>query len=165
MALRPEALGPRVLMAACFLELKRYENALQSLEEALQIQPDHAPARAYRGIACMRLERYREAREDFTRALRINPRLRPADGWKDWLGQANGAAKNWQEAAQSFEEAIRIRPSGRRYSLLAACYREMGNQPKALAASKQAVGRKAEPLRGTHSSHLAPVGQPLERFL
>jgi tetratricopeptide (TPR) repeat protein len=83
--LRPSALGAYVWLASCDIELKRYNEAVPPLEQALQAKPDHAGAHGYLGVALYHLGHHQEALEEITRALRIDPRLKPIDYWKGCL--------------------------------------------------------------------------------
>ena len=106
-------------MAASYIELKRYDDALSVLQQTLEAKPDHASAHAYRGLAYMHLERFEEARDEFIRALRIKPRLKPLDDWKNLLGDAYYALGQWNEALEQFKEAAKIRRSASAYGNIA----------------------------------------------
>ena len=105
---RPWALGANVWLASCDIALKRYGDAVVPLEKA---KPDLATAHGYLGVALFHQGLHRGALEEFTRALRINPHLKPNDSWMEWLGRAYYEVGRWQEAINSFEEAIRVQPS------------------------------------------------------
>src|SRR5690606_38591468 len=56
------------------VEQGRYEEALASLERAIEIRPDYVPARVRLGRALMGLERWEEAVQALEKTVEVEPR-------------------------------------------------------------------------------------------
>jgi tetratricopeptide (TPR) repeat protein len=54
-------------------ELERYEEALESCERAIELQPDYASAWNNKGIVLNELGRYEEALEAYDRIIELQP--------------------------------------------------------------------------------------------
>jgi predicted O-linked N-acetylglucosamine transferase (SPINDLY family) len=88
-------------------ELKRFDEALQSHEEALRIKPNYAEAHNNKGNALKELKRYSEALHSYKEALRIKPDYAAAFSNKGVVFQE---LNRFDEALQSYEAALRINP-------------------------------------------------------
>jgi hypothetical protein len=95
------------LMGIVLLNLERYEEALDLLDETLDIDPHNAGVLYVRGIVLLNLERYEEALDAFDKALGINP-----DDLTFWMGKGNafGNLKRYKEALDAFDKALDINP-------------------------------------------------------
>jgi tetratricopeptide (TPR) repeat protein/glycosyltransferase involved in cell wall biosynthesis len=88
-------------------ELRRYEEALASYDQALAIQPDYFEALNNRGNALLGLKRFEEALESYERALAIRP------DFSDALANRGAALYELgrpDDALVSYDQALKIRP-------------------------------------------------------
>ncbi len=97
-----------VSLGNTYLDLKRYEEALAALEQALRLDPNEAPAYIGRGGVLLNLKRYEEALAAFDQAIRLDPNGAPAYTVK---GIALGELKRYEEALAAFDQAIRFDPT------------------------------------------------------
>jgi tetratricopeptide (TPR) repeat protein len=72
-ALRPDEIEPRLLLADLYARRERWEIARRHLSEVLQIYPEHAAAYSRLGEIYSSQERWEEAESAFTRSLGIMP--------------------------------------------------------------------------------------------
>ncbi len=63
----------RIRLASAYDELKRYPEALAVLKEALEENPDSAPAWNNIGVVCRRLGKLDDARNAYERAFKLDP--------------------------------------------------------------------------------------------
>lgn len=88
-------------------ELKQYEKAILSYEEAIVIKPNFYQAWLERGKALFELERYQDALSSVEKAIEIKPDY--ADAWYN-RGIALYNLKRYQEAIQCYDKTIAIKP-------------------------------------------------------
>ncbi|KUJ70679.1 hypothetical protein ACZ90_01960 [Streptomyces albus subsp. albus] len=95
------------LTAACFLEMKNWQGALNTAQIALRVDPEHAAAHIHRASALLKLGRAREA----VTAARESVRLAPHN-WAPYvaLSQAMRGTGALPEALAAAEESIRLAP-------------------------------------------------------
>jgi tetratricopeptide (TPR) repeat protein len=87
--------------------MKRYEEALQDFNYAIELDPKYAWAIALRGETYRLMNRYEEALQDFDRAIELDPK----SAWKiASRGQTYQAMKRYEEALQDFDRAIELDP-------------------------------------------------------
>ncbi len=69
------SLDPRALtyLGITLVHMGRYHDSLESLDPAIQIFPEDAELRFYRGMAMANLDRFAEAERDFQAAVEIDP--------------------------------------------------------------------------------------------
>ncbi|WP_290648276.1 tetratricopeptide repeat protein [Aquisalimonas sp.] len=67
--------------ANTFVELERYQQALDAFGQFIDRHPDFAGAYANRGIALDRMGNYKAALEDYERALMLDPSVADGPGW------------------------------------------------------------------------------------
>ncbi|MGB7449292.1 MAG: tetratricopeptide repeat protein, partial [Ornithinimicrobium sp.] len=88
-------------------DLGRFEEAIASYDQALQIQPDYDLAWHNRGWALFKLGQFEEALSSFDQALQIQPDNDATWGGRGWalfkLGQ-------FEEALSSFDQVLKIQP-------------------------------------------------------
>lgn len=53
--------------------LERYNDALNSLEKAIEINPNNAQFHAFKGYALLKLGRIDEAKKEYKKSLKIDP--------------------------------------------------------------------------------------------
>ena len=162
--------GPADLhaMAEVLRQRHRLERAMESYREAIETDPEFAPAYAGLGIALFRSERHAEAVEVMTRALRLRPDLPVAGALRVFIGRAHQSLERPEAAVESYEQALETHPRNtdaldrlamlhfgqRRYEMALGLYRKLaelmpsGAQTHAnLAATLYHLGRPAEALR------------------
>lgn len=85
----------------------RYEEAIENLNRAIQIDPDFAAAYNNRGIVKMQLEKYQDAITDFNRAIEINSKD-PA--YYINRGMTHEKMNMYHEAIIDYKQAIELDP-------------------------------------------------------
>jgi tetratricopeptide (TPR) repeat protein len=93
------------------VKLKRYEEALQSYDQALKLNPDDNQAWHNRGnVLTINLKRYEEALQSYDKALESNP-----DDDQAWYNQAciYSQQDNIDLAVKHLAQAIRLNPKDR----------------------------------------------------
>jgi predicted O-linked N-acetylglucosamine transferase (SPINDLY family) len=95
------------LHGVVLLELRRYAEALEQLERALQINPKHADFLSNRGLALSCLQRSGEALQSCDLAVGIDP-----GHWRAWYNRGNALLelKRADEALASYDRALAIHP-------------------------------------------------------
>ena len=100
--------------------------AIQSYQQALEIEPNFADVHLSLGHAYLRLKKNPEAIKAFKEATRINPEM---DEAFYGLGLEYFRAGKMKDAAQAFKKAVNLRPSmAKAHYGLALAYQEMGKQ-------------------------------------
>jgi tetratricopeptide (TPR) repeat protein len=89
----------------CLNRLKRYDEALECLDKAIEIDSNYARAWANRGDVLESLKRYDEALESYDRAIELDE----DDPWH-WAkrGYLLNNLKHYEEALESFDRAIEL---------------------------------------------------------
>ncbi len=85
--------------------LKRDENAVKDLSDAIQFDPGFSLSYAFRGRIHLRNKQWDAAIQDFDSAIRLKP-----DDATIWMarGEARAAKQEWITACDDFREAIRL---------------------------------------------------------
>lgn len=91
-----------------FRQLKRYEEALQAYEQAIQLDPTNSNVFEYKSAAFYGLRRYQEALEAAKHAILLDPTNSSAFGHKS---AALNGLKHYQEALEAAEHAILLDPT------------------------------------------------------
>lgn len=65
--------------------LKKYEEALESFDKAIKIEPDNPKAWTYKGLTLILIEKTQEALECFNKSLEFDPDYEPAKKSKEKL--------------------------------------------------------------------------------
>ena len=86
---------------------KRYEEALEAFNKALEINPKNEYALSNKGIALVNLGRYEEALEAFNKALEINPEDESDLLWKGFVLLS---LNKYEETVEAFGKALEINP-------------------------------------------------------
>jgi len=120
----------------------KYKEAIQSYEQAAQINPDYAEAYINLGCAYAGLDMHEKAIESFKQAVRINPESADAHYG---LGVSYRALGMIEDAIESYELAIRNNPdSADAYYHLGDSYVDSGMYKKAIKSYKQAIRIKPD---------------------
>ena len=120
-----------------FLQLRRYDKAIESFKNAIRLQADLAPAHLGLGSAYLQLGSYSEAVECVKRAVAINPE---DAGAHQVLGNVYMAMRRPGEAATAYKEAIRLNPKAVEAHLgLGNVYGNTGRLEQAIEAYGEAL--------------------------
>lgn len=92
----------------CLNRLKRYDEALECLDKAIEIDSNYARAWANKGNVFNSLERYEEALVFYDKAIEIDENDKLA--W-DWRGDVLNNLKRYEEALESYDNASEIDPN------------------------------------------------------
>ncbi|NEO30990.1 MAG: tetratricopeptide repeat protein [Symploca sp. SIO3C6] len=90
------------------LELRRYEDALEAYNQAVEIRPEYAQAWKGIGNTLFGLQRYEDALEAYDQAIELLPDY--LEAWKD-RGKALEQLQRYQQSLDAFDSAIRIAPA------------------------------------------------------
>ena len=96
--------------AYVLLAQKRFDEARATYREALQANPDYAPAHAGLGEALLQLERYEQALEALARALELQPDWALSGALRRLMGRAAQELGRLEEAGEHLEHAMRFNP-------------------------------------------------------
>ena len=96
---------------AMYLDLKklkklgRYEEALQAIDKALELNPDYSDAWYNKGVALRKLGRYEEALQAIDKALKLKP-----DDFDAWYNKCVALRKlgRYKEAQIAFKKASEL---------------------------------------------------------
>jgi len=91
-----------------FLKLSKYENAIESFDNAIKLLPNSTTALYNKGIALAFLAKFQEAIYCYDKALEINPDA--SEVWNDKGGAFLGLGK-YRDAIYSFDKALSLDPS------------------------------------------------------
>jgi tetratricopeptide (TPR) repeat protein len=119
------------------LALKRYQDALESYDRALALQPDYADALCNRGAALHELQRYDEALECCDRTIALQPGYEEAHANR---GNTLKELRRFEEAVASCDRALALRPNyAEAHCNRANALRELNRLDEALAAYDRAL--------------------------
>jgi cytochrome c-type biogenesis protein CcmH/NrfG len=122
---------------AC-LEFGRYQDAVESLKQALKIKPGFVNAYLGLGMAYVNLGKYQDAIEAYQQVIKIRPDLMEA--YLN-LGAVYRNVGRWQEAIETYREALRIKPD------FAEAYFNLGNACLDLDQYKEAIDAFRQAIR------------------
>jgi tetratricopeptide (TPR) repeat protein len=106
-ALRKDWLPAVLARANCLSQLKRYDDAVAALNEAIRIDPKRGPSYDERGLAYSNAGRHAEAVPDYTRAIELNP----TSGAYNNRGWAYMELGRTDEAIADLDKALELGPS------------------------------------------------------
>ena len=107
-----------------------YDDSIEYLSRAIDIDPDHALAYMSRGSAFFRSDRLEEAIADFDRAIELKPDLARSYHLRGLAKERQG---NDGEAIADFQKAIELDPEyGAAYYSRATLHTKMGNEDLAV---------------------------------
>ncbi|HBE19530.1 MAG TPA: protein kinase [Cyanobacteria bacterium UBA11149] len=88
-------------------ELKRYQDALDAYNRALELKPEYTEALAGQGDALLQLNRSQEAIEAYEKAIQLQPDY--ATAWKG-RGIALDKLQKYEEAINALDEVLKLTP-------------------------------------------------------
>jgi len=113
------------------VEQGRYREAIEELNQAIELDPASAKAYNNRGSAYHYLDQHERAIQDFDKAIRLNPDYALAYYNR---GSTYHHLDQHERAVQDFNEAIRLNPE---YALVyynqGSAYKELGKKTEAIA--------------------------------
>ena len=118
------------LLGTTFLQLKKYNKAIDYLNIAINLNSKFADSYNNRGIALAENERYSEAVQDYNKA--INLKINYVDAYLN-KGIALNKLKKFKEAKKITELAIKLEPSN------AKAYNNLGNIFQNIKELKESV--------------------------
>jgi len=140
--------------------MKRYEEALQDFNHAIELDPNYAWAIAIRGMTYQSMKRYEEAFQDFNQAIDLDPK----DAWAIALhGQTHRLMKRYEEALKDFNQVLELDP---KYAWAIAhhgvTYQAMERYEEALKDFNQAI--ELDPKLGWAIASRGETYQAMERY-
>jgi tetratricopeptide (TPR) repeat protein len=121
---------------------KEYEQAIASLDRALEIKPDYHQAWYNRGVALDNLGKYEKAIASWDRALEIKP-----DKHEAWYNRGNALDNlgRYEEAIASWDRALEIKPDKHEASYNRGnALGNLGRYEQAIASYDQALEIKPD---------------------
>ncbi|MDX6711558.1 MAG: hypothetical protein QOH96_2574 [Blastocatellia bacterium] len=119
------------------LRTRQFDEAVEVLKRAVQMQPGSAVARVQLGLALLYLGRAQESLEEMKQAVQFNPNDPHV---YVGLGNANGALRRYPEAVEAYKQAIRLNPDYfAAYNDLGIVYGTMNRFSESSAAYTQAL--------------------------
>ncbi len=109
------------MRGAVLTKLRRYEDAEQSLRQAIRIAPTFAKPHEDLGFVLLELKRPREAADILRTAVRLDPQLE--QGWFN-LGKALAVLGIAREADEAFERSFALNPERGKLALAAEHHKE-----------------------------------------
>ena len=110
-------------------EVKRYEEALLSYDQALGLDPNYADAYYGKGNVLYDLNRYEEAFQAYDYAIRLDPNYAHASHKR---GRVLLNLKQFDEASQAYDHALRLDPNyAYAYYILGLLFRELDRDKEA----------------------------------
>jgi tetratricopeptide (TPR) repeat protein len=121
--------------------LQRYEEAIKSYEEAIQIHPQNFYYWFCRGICLFELGRYDNAIDSFQKVLEITKDKDFLIGSLNYIGTAQFRLERYQEALNSLKRAIEFEPVNLSWTLILAakCLFQLKNYEEASKYCSQAI--------------------------
>lgn len=128
---------PNYVLALCYADLQRYDDARRAFASQYGFEPDSAEAHLLTGRLFLRRELRDQAGAEATKALAVNPSLPLAH---ELLGEVELARGDMVAAIREFESERKINPlSPGLYDRLGDAYLRSGQYPEAQKALNRAV--------------------------
>lgn len=140
--------------------LRRFDDALSSLDTAIALKPDHAEAHNSRGIVLANLNRVNEALDSFDKAIAL--RADYAEAYNN-RGLVLQDLKRIDDALVDFKQAITLKPdSASAHNNFAVALRELKRLDDALDSSHKAIALNPDYAEAHYNRAL--ILQDLGRF-
>ncbi len=140
--------------------LRRFQEALVSLDRAIALQPEYADAHSNRGNVLKRLQRFEEALASYDRALALRPEFADAHSNR---GDVLYKLKRFKEALSCCDRALALRPDfAEAHCNRANALRKLKRLDEALAGYDRALSLKVN-FPEAHSNRGATL-HDLHRF-
>ncbi|MCI0621475.1 MAG: tetratricopeptide repeat protein [Acidobacteria bacterium] len=137
----PQMAVARQQLASVYFSSKRYPEAIQEYEQALEIQPRLPVAAFNLGLAHFRVQHFSEAVSAFQRAIQLD-----ASDYEAWnyLGLSYTETGNSSEAEEAFRKCMAIRADfAPAYRNLGLIYRKAGRNEEALGLLRESIRQDA----------------------
>lgn len=137
------------------IKAQNYQEAIDALNQSLQLNPAYAPAYLSRGVARLALADYQGAIQDYTQAITIDPKLAEAYVGRGNAYQAIGAR---QRAINDFNQALGIDPAN------SEAYYNRGIVRDSLGDERGAIGDFSQAIRINPSFAEAYANRGIVRY-
>jgi serine/threonine protein kinase/Tfp pilus assembly protein PilF len=156
LTLRPHSVGARVNLAKAFLDLSRYDDAIEELGKCEETGPAAFVIHQNRAAAYAMSGRLEQAAVEYRRALELNPDdAQVLHG----LGSVLAQLKRPQEAVDALQKAERRQPTVKGAALLSQCLAELRSFADAEASAHDAVNRDPQNAEAHFRLAIALSGQ------
>ena len=88
-------------------KLGQYQQAIESYDMALELNPGYAPAYVSRGLACHNLGEHQRAIQDFDKAIQLEPSAKHYTN----RGISYGELGQYQRAIEDYDQGIQLDPN------------------------------------------------------
>ncbi len=148
-------------LGVAYLELHRYDDAVDACQQALKIKPDYVSSWINLGYSYHELQRKEGAIDALQQALKIEPDL--ALAWYN-LGIIYDELKQYEKAIEAYQQALKAKPeNASAWINLGNIYGELQRYDEAVDTYLQAL--KIEPDNDTAWRRLGTVYLQLERYV
>lgn len=131
------------ILGASFVKMKKYNDAVTNFKKAIELNPDKFEY--YYGLAGAYLgsQNYRKVVEALDDGQKVLPdQYKPA--FHSMRGQAKYALKNYSQAIEDLEIAVKAKPSAQTWNQIGKCYYELRHYPDAANAYRQSAKLDAD---------------------
>jgi len=120
-----------------YFEAQRYDEALEQLNEAVQLKPVYYKARISRGKLFRRMKKYPEALADYNKAIDLEPNRDEAYNNR---GNIYFETQQFDKALADYQKVTQINPGeSKAYGNTGAIYAQQGKFPQAIESLNKAL--------------------------